>query len=450
MQIYADITAPATLHDRIGAGARPGVGDPRCRRRRDATRTSRAAAAVMGSAPARRLHARSRKMSRPMRNCSRSTARLHDCFGRGSNDVMHRLEDPREPPVRRPGRSRVRHGPAARLSAGARHERAAGRHRRIRHEVCALHAELTRYGLVVWTAGNVSARVPGYDLMVIKPSGVSYDELTPDLMVVTDLWQPGHLRAPTPGPSRANPDLSPSSDTAAHAYVYRHMPEVGGVVHTHSTYATAWAARGEAIPCVLTMMADEFGGDHPGGPVRADRGRLDRPRHRGDPAGHQFPGRADARTTDRSPSARTPAPPSRPRSCARKSPAPCTSPGSSAIRCPSPPARSSASTTATRTSTAAGPTTFGATHARRQRPPPSTPTRSGSSPAASTSTARRPQAGRRPVAGDRRRSSTPRSDVPVRIVWKPVLTDSDAIRRTALEANADDAVIGVMAWMHTF
>src|SRR5690606_31380623 len=61
-------------------------------------------------------------------------------------------------------------------------------------------------------------------------------------------------------------DRSPSSDTAAHAYVYQHMPEVGGVVHTHSTYATAWAARGEEIPCVLTMMADEFGGPIPVGP----------------------------------------------------------------------------------------------------------------------------------------------------------------------------------------
>ncbi len=60
--------------------------------------------------------------------------------------------------------------------------------------------------------------------------------------------------------------MRPSSDTAAHAYVYRHMPEVGGVVHTHSTYATAWAARGEPIPCVLTMMADEFGGEIPVGP----------------------------------------------------------------------------------------------------------------------------------------------------------------------------------------
>ena len=125
----------------------------------------------------------------------------------------------------------------------------------MRAEVARLHGELTRYGLVVWTAGNVSARVPGHDLMVIKPSGVSYDELTGEAMVVTDLH--GRL---------VEGDHAPSSDTAAHGYVYRHMPEVGGVVHTHSTYATAWAARGEPIPCVLTMIADEFGGDVPVGP----------------------------------------------------------------------------------------------------------------------------------------------------------------------------------------
>ena len=134
---------------------------------------------------------------------------------------------------------------------------------RTREVVCALHAELPRWELVVWTAGNVSQRVvvdpdgrPGDgDLMVIKPSGVTYDELTPQNMVVCDL--DGVL---------VEGERSPSSDTAAHAYVYRHMPEVGGVVHTHSTYATAWAARGEPVPCVLTMMADEFGGDIPIGP----------------------------------------------------------------------------------------------------------------------------------------------------------------------------------------
>lgn len=136
---------------------------------------------------------------------------------------------------------------------------------RLRAEVCALHGELTRYELVVWTAGNVSARVPGHDLMVIKPSGVSYDDLTPESMVVTDLFGTPVNGDPTEG-EWGNPALAPSSDTAAHAYVYRHMPDVGGVVHTHSTYATAWAARGEAIPCVLTMMSDEFGGSIPVGP----------------------------------------------------------------------------------------------------------------------------------------------------------------------------------------
>jgi L-ribulose-5-phosphate 4-epimerase len=125
----------------------------------------------------------------------------------------------------------------------------------LRSTVCRLHAELVRYNLVAWTAGNVSARVPGEDLFVIKPSGVSYDELTPDSIVICDL-----------DGEKVEGDLSPSSDTAAHAYVYRHRPDVGGVVHTHSTYATAWAARGEPIPCVLTAMADEFGGEIPIGP----------------------------------------------------------------------------------------------------------------------------------------------------------------------------------------
>ncbi len=125
----------------------------------------------------------------------------------------------------------------------------------LRREVCALHEQLTRYQLVVWTAGNVSARVPGQDLLVIKPSGVAYDELTPENMVVCDLK--GRV---------VEGEHAPSSDTEAQAYVYRELPEVGGVVHTHSTYATAWAARGEPVPCVLTMVADEFGGEIPVGP----------------------------------------------------------------------------------------------------------------------------------------------------------------------------------------
>jgi L-ribulose-5-phosphate 4-epimerase len=145
---------------------------------------------------------------------------------------------------------------------------------RLRREVAELHAELPRNELVVWTAGNVSARVPGHELLVIKPSGVHYDELSPETMVVTDFE--GRL---------VEGAHSPSSDTAAHAYVYAHMPEVNGVVHTHSTYATAWAARGEAIPCVLTMMADEFGGDIPVGPFAIigddsiGRGIVDTLRH---------------------------------------------------------------------------------------------------------------------------------------------------------------------------
>ena len=129
---------------------------------------------------------------------------------------------------------------------------------RVRADIARLHGELTANGLVVWTGGNVSGRVPGADLFVIKPSGVDYADLAPENMILCDLH--GNVIPETPGSDR-----SPSSDTAAHAYVYRNMPEVGGVVHTHSTYATAWAARGEEIPCVITAMADEFGGPIPVG-----------------------------------------------------------------------------------------------------------------------------------------------------------------------------------------
>ena len=122
----------------------------------------------------------------------------------------------------------------------------------IRREVCALHAELVASGLVAWTSGNVSARVPDTELMAIKASGVAYDALTPEAIVVCDLY--GEL---------VEGELAPSSDAATHGYVYRHMAQVGGVAHTHSPYATAWAARAEPIPCVLTAMADEFGGDIP-------------------------------------------------------------------------------------------------------------------------------------------------------------------------------------------
>jgi L-ribulose-5-phosphate 4-epimerase len=122
-----------------------------------------------------------------------------------------------------------------------------------------LHQELVRYELVVWTGGNVSQRITfddgSADLFAIKPSGVRYDELTADSMVICDL--DGNL---------VQGSRSPSSDTAAHAYVYRNMPEVNGVVHTHSNYACAWAAVGQEIPCILTAIADEFGGPIPVGP----------------------------------------------------------------------------------------------------------------------------------------------------------------------------------------
>lgn len=124
-----------------------------------------------------------------------------------------------------------------------------------RAEVHAIHHELVRNDLVAWTSGNVSARVPGEDLVVIKPSGVTFDDLTPESMVVVDL-----------DANVVDGGLAPSSDTATHCFIYRQMPDVGGVAHTHSPYATAWAARGEEIPCALTAMADEFGGPIPVGP----------------------------------------------------------------------------------------------------------------------------------------------------------------------------------------
>jgi L-ribulose-5-phosphate 4-epimerase len=125
----------------------------------------------------------------------------------------------------------------------------------LRRGVGELHAELSRHGLVTWSSGNLSARVPGEDRMLIKASGVPCDQVTPENVVVCDF-----------DGVAVDGDLAPSSDAATHGHVYRAMPDVGGVAHTHSPYATAWAACGESIPCVLTAMADEFGGEIPVGP----------------------------------------------------------------------------------------------------------------------------------------------------------------------------------------
>ncbi len=124
----------------------------------------------------------------------------------------------------------------------------------LRKVVADLHAELPRNNLVTWTSGNVSGRDPATGYVVIKPSGLTFDDLGPHNMVVVD----ADARV-------IEGDYKPSSDTATHCTIYRAMPQVGGIVHTHSPYATAWAALGRDIPCVLTAMADEFGGAIPCG-----------------------------------------------------------------------------------------------------------------------------------------------------------------------------------------
>ncbi len=120
---------------------------------------------------------------------------------------------------------------------------------KLKEQLVELHLELPKNHLVVWTGGNVSARDPESGLIVIKPSGIRYEELRPEHIVVVDL--DGKI---------VEGSLKPSSDTASHLYIYQHRPDVGGVVHTHSPYATAFAAVNKSIPVVLTAIADEFGG----------------------------------------------------------------------------------------------------------------------------------------------------------------------------------------------
>jgi L-ribulose-5-phosphate 4-epimerase len=124
----------------------------------------------------------------------------------------------------------------------------------LREEVWQLHLELPRNGLVAWTSGNVSARDQGTGYVVIKPSGLRYEALRPENMMIVDL--DGKI---------IEGNLKPSSDTASHLYIYRHRSDVNGVVHTHSRYATSFAALGKPIPVYLTAIADEFGGSIPCG-----------------------------------------------------------------------------------------------------------------------------------------------------------------------------------------
>jgi L-ribulose-5-phosphate 4-epimerase len=124
----------------------------------------------------------------------------------------------------------------------------------LKEELVQLHLELPRNNLVAWTSGNVSGRDPQTGLVVIKPSGVRYEALRTKDMVVIDL--DGNI---------IEGNLTPSSDTSSHLYIYRHRSDVNGIVHTHSRYATAFAAVGKPIPCVLTAIADEFGGPIPCG-----------------------------------------------------------------------------------------------------------------------------------------------------------------------------------------
>jgi L-ribulose-5-phosphate 4-epimerase len=126
--------------------------------------------------------------------------------------------------------------------------------REIREELVILNQALPKYGLCTWTMGNVSIRDPESGLVVIKPSGVMFADLTPESMVVVDM-----------GGNIVEGDLLPSSDTASHLYIYQHLEQVNGVVHTHSNYATAFAANNMEIPVVLTAMGDEFGGPIPCG-----------------------------------------------------------------------------------------------------------------------------------------------------------------------------------------
>jgi L-ribulose-5-phosphate 4-epimerase len=124
----------------------------------------------------------------------------------------------------------------------------------LKEQLVQLHLELPKNDLVRWTGGNISARDPETGLVVIKASGIRYEEMRPQHMVVMNMEG-----------QRVDGSYKPSSDVFSHLYIYKHRADVGGVVHTHSRYASAFAAAGKPIPCVLTAIADEFGGPIPCG-----------------------------------------------------------------------------------------------------------------------------------------------------------------------------------------
>jgi L-ribulose-5-phosphate 4-epimerase len=126
--------------------------------------------------------------------------------------------------------------------------------KKLKKELVQLHMELPKNNLVMWTGGNVSARDAETGLIVIKASGIRYEDMRLEHMVVVDI--DGKV---------VEGDFKPSSDVYSHLYIYKNRPDVFGIVHTHSRYATAFAAVGKEIPCVLTAMADEFGGSIPCG-----------------------------------------------------------------------------------------------------------------------------------------------------------------------------------------
>jgi L-ribulose-5-phosphate 4-epimerase len=140
----------------------------------------------------------------------------------------------------------------------------------LRHEVWLANRQLPTTGLVVMHSGNASGVDREHGLVVIKPSGVDYDSLHPEDLVVVTL--DGESVTVADVPDRVSSALRPSVDTPHHLALYRGDPSIGSVIHTHSNYATAWAAAGRPIPCGLTALADEFGGEVPCAPYSPNEG----------------------------------------------------------------------------------------------------------------------------------------------------------------------------------